>query len=56
LAALAVALIDNWWSLFVRLAHPEACREAITSSRWLMSPVAIFKSTAPARVSQSRSR
>jgi hypothetical protein len=56
LAALAVALIEDWWRLFVRLAHPEARRKAITSWRWLMSPVAIFKSTAPARVSRSRSR
>jgi uncharacterized protein (DUF2141 family) len=34
-----VALIYNWWSLFVRLASPEARREAITSSPWLMSSV-----------------
>ena len=39
LAARAVALIYNWWSLFVRLAHPEARREAITSRPWLMSSV-----------------
>ena len=31
LASRAVALVYNWWSLFVRLAHPEARREAITS-------------------------
>lgn len=31
LSARAVALIYNWWSLFVRLASPEARREAITS-------------------------
>jgi uncharacterized protein YegP (UPF0339 family) len=31
LSARAVALIYNWWSLFVRLANPEARREAITS-------------------------
>ena len=36
LAARAVALIYNWWSLFVRLAHPQARREAITSRPWLM--------------------
>lgn len=39
LAARAVALVYNWWSLFVRLAHPEARREAITSRPWLMSSV-----------------
>jgi hypothetical protein len=39
LAARGVALIYNWWSLFVRLANPEARREAITSRPWLMSSV-----------------
>lgn len=39
LAARTVALIYNWWSLFVRLAHPQARREAITSRPWLMSSV-----------------
>jgi hypothetical protein len=39
LSARAVALIYNWWSLFVRLANPEARREAITSRPWLMSSV-----------------
>jgi hypothetical protein len=39
LAARAVAVVYNWWSLFVRLAHPEARREAITSRPWLMSSV-----------------
>jgi hypothetical protein len=39
LAARMVALIYNWWSLFVRLAHPQARREAITSRPWLMSAV-----------------
>lgn len=39
LAARAVALVYNWWSLFVRLAHPEARREAITSRPWLMTSV-----------------
>lgn len=29
----------NWWTLFVRLAHPDARREAITSRPWLMSSV-----------------
>ena len=35
----AVVLIYNWWNLFVRLASPEARREAITSRPWLMSSV-----------------
>ena len=39
LSARAVTLIYNWWSLFVRLATPEARREAITSRPWLMSSV-----------------
>ena len=39
LSARAVALIYNWWSLFVRLASPEARREAITSRPWLMSSI-----------------
>jgi hypothetical protein len=39
LSAQAVALIYNWWSIFVRLANPEARREAITSRPWLMSSV-----------------
>ena len=32
-------MIYNWWTLFVRLAHPQARREAITSRPWLMSSV-----------------
>lgn len=39
LSARGVALIYNWWSLFVRLANPEARREAITSRPWLMSSI-----------------
>jgi hypothetical protein len=39
LSARAVALIYNWWSLFVRLASPEARREAIASRPWLMSSI-----------------
>src|SRR5262249_36019127 len=31
LSALAVALVYNWWSLFVRLGNPKARLEAITS-------------------------
>jgi len=37
LAARAVALIYNRWSLFVRLANPESRREAITSRPWFMT-------------------
>jgi hypothetical protein len=39
LAARGVALAYNWWSLFVRLANPDARREAITSRPWLMASV-----------------
>ncbi len=39
LAARTVALIYNWWSLFVRLVNPQARLEAITSRPWLMSSV-----------------
>jgi hypothetical protein len=39
IAARTVALIYNWWSLFVRLANPQARREAITSRPLLMSSV-----------------
>jgi hypothetical protein len=39
LAARTGALVYNWWSLFVRLAHPEARLEAITSRPWLMAAV-----------------
>jgi hypothetical protein len=35
-----VALIYNWWSLFVRLADPEHHREAITSRPLLLSAIA----------------
>jgi hypothetical protein len=40
LSAKAVALIYNWWSLFVRLANPQARLEAITSRPLLLSAVA----------------
>jgi hypothetical protein len=40
LTAEAVALIYNWWSLFVRLANPDARLEAITSRPFLLSGVA----------------
>ena len=35
-----VALIYNWWSLFVRLADPQHHREAITSRPLLLSAIA----------------
>jgi hypothetical protein len=34
-----LALIYNWWRLFVLMASPEARREAITSRPWLMSSI-----------------
>lgn len=40
LSARAVALIYNWWSWYVRLAHPKAHREAITSRPLLLAGVA----------------
>jgi len=40
LSAMGVALIYNWWSLFVRLAHPKARMEAITSRPLLLTGVA----------------
>ena len=40
LSARAVALIYNWWSWYVRLAHPQARLEAITSRPMLLSGVA----------------
>jgi hypothetical protein len=40
LLAAMVALIYNWWSLFVRLADPEHHREAITSRPLLLSAIA----------------
>ena len=40
LSAMAVALIYNWWSLFVRLGNPKARLEAITSRPFLLSAVA----------------
>jgi len=35
-----VALVYNWWSLFVRLVDPEHHREAITSRPLLLSTIA----------------
>jgi hypothetical protein len=40
LSARAVALIYNWWSWYVRLAHPRSRLEAITSRPLLLSGVA----------------
>lgn len=37
--AMIVALAYNWWSLFVRLAHPKARLEAITSRPLLLSGI-----------------
>ena len=39
IAARTVALIYNWWSLFVRLADPSKRREAITSRPMLLGGV-----------------
>src|SRR5947208_9223434 len=38
--ARSVALIYNWWSLFVRLADPDHRREAITSRPLLLQAIA----------------
>lgn len=38
-SAMTVALAYNWWSLFVRLAHPAARLEAITSRPFLLSGI-----------------
>lgn len=40
LSVRAVALIYNWWSWYVRLAHPKSRLEAITSRPLLLSGVA----------------
>uniref|UniRef100_UPI00089D7EE3 transposase n=1 Tax=Nitrosomonas sp. Nm33 TaxID=133724 RepID=UPI00089D7EE3 len=40
LSARAVALIYNWWSWYVRLAHPKTRMEAITSRPLLLNGVA----------------
>jgi len=39
LMAGAVALVFNWWNLFVRLADPDRHREAITSRPLLLQAV-----------------
>jgi hypothetical protein len=40
LSARAVALIYNWWSWYVRLAHPKARLEALTSRPLLLAGIA----------------
>jgi hypothetical protein len=40
LSARAVALIYNWWRWYVRLAHPQTRREAITSRPLLLAGIA----------------
>lgn len=40
LSARAVALVYNWWSGYVRLAHPKARREAITRRPLVLAGVA----------------
>lgn len=39
LSAMAVALVYNWWSLFVRLAHPKARLEAVTARPLLLGSI-----------------
>jgi hypothetical protein len=43
IAARMVALVYNWWSLFVRCAEPERAREAITSRPMLLHAVTSSK-------------
>lgn len=38
-SAMAVALVYNWWSVFVRLAHPQARLEAITARPLLLAGI-----------------
>ena len=45
-SAMTVALAYNWWSLFVRLAHPKARLEAITSRPFLLSGIGRLSSHA----------
>ena len=40
ITARIIALVYNWWSLFVRLVDPETAREAVTSRPLLMEGVA----------------
>jgi hypothetical protein len=39
ITARAVALVYNWWSWYVRAAHPQARREALTSRPLLLAAV-----------------
>jgi hypothetical protein len=50
LSARAVALIYNWWSWYVRLAHPKTRLEAITSRPMLLA--AVGRMTRHARVTK----
>ena len=49
LSARAVALVYNWWSWYVRLAHPKTRLEAITSRPKLLSAVGRMTSHAGQR-------
>ena len=49
LSARAVALVYNWWSWYVRLAHPKTRLEAITSRPKLLSAVGRMTSHAGAQ-------
>lgn len=49
LSARAVALVYNWWSWYVRLAHPKTRLEAITSRPKLLSAVGRLTSHAGAQ-------
>jgi len=39
ITASMVALVYNWWNLFVRLAEPDKHHEAITSRPWLLAAI-----------------
>ena len=60
LSARAVALIYNWWSWYVHLAHPKARLEAVTSRPMLLCGVARLtqhvNSATTARVHNPKSR
>lgn len=52
--AMPVALIYNWWSLFVPLANPKTRLEAITSRLFLLSGVALKRGTTASRLDRPR--
>jgi hypothetical protein len=54
ITARLIALIDNWWSLFVRLVDGERHREAVTSRPTLLGGVARDRPVTPARFSPER--